>query len=89
MSDDKDQLLEFPCEFPVKVMGRDEEAFEQAVLEIFNRHLEDVEAASIRSRPSRTGKFLSITVTFTAESKAQLDALYSDLSSHELVLFCL
>lgn len=89
MSDDKDQLLEFPCEFPVKVMGRDEEAFEQAVLEIFDRHLEDVKAASIRSRPSRTGKFLSITVTFTAESKAQLDALYSDLSSHELVLFCL
>lgn len=89
MSDDKDQLLEFPCEFPVKVMGRDEEAFEQAVLEIFDRHLEDVEAASIRSRPSRTGKFLSITVTFTAQSKAQLDALYSDLSGHELVLFCL
>ena len=89
MSTRDPELLQFPCEFPIKVMGRDDEAFETAVMNIFDRHLEDVKAASIRTRPSSSGKFLSITVTFTAESKAQLDALYTELSGHELVLFCL
>jgi hypothetical protein len=84
-----EQLLEFPCEIPIKVMGRDEESFETAILAIFDRHLENIEAASIRSRPSSTGKFLSITVTFTASSQQQLDALYRDLTAHEQVLFCL
>lgn len=89
MSTKDPELLKFPCEFPIKVMGRDDEAFERAVMAIFDRHLEDVKGASIRTRPSSSGKFLSITVTFTAESKAQLDALYTELSGHELVLFCL
>lgn len=87
MSDE--QLLEFPCEFPIKVMGRDDEAFETTVLAIFDQHLEDIEAASISTRPSSTGKFLSITVTFTASSQQQLDALYRDLTANEQVLFCL
>ncbi len=71
MSDE--ELLEFPCEFPIKVMGRDTETFEKEVLGIFSRHLEDAEAANISSRPSGSGNFISITVTFEAPSKAQCD----------------
>lgn len=83
------ELLEFPCEFPIKVMGRDSAAFEKEVLGIFGRHLDDLEAASISTRPSGSGNFVSITVTFEAQSKVQVDAIYQELTDHELVLFCL
>lgn len=83
------ELLEFPCEFPIKVMGRDTEDFQKVVLGIFGRHLDDVETASISTRPSGSGNFVSITVTFEAQSKVQVDAIYQDLTDHELVLFCL
>lgn len=89
MADDKEKLLKFPCEFPVKVMGRSTETFESAVLQIFERHVDDVRSANITKRPSTSGKFLSVTVVFRAESQAQLDALYRELTDHEEVLFCL
>lgn len=84
-----EELLDFPCEFPIKVMGRDTEDFEKEVLGIFSRHLEDVEKADISSRPSGSGNFVSLTITFEAQSKVQIDAIYQDLTDHELVLFCL
>lgn len=83
------KLLRFPCDFPLKVMGRDERNFEDAVLAIFERHLGDLDGADVTSRPSSSGNFLSITVVFRAESQDQLDALYRDLTDHEQVLFCL
>lgn len=91
MSDDdsKDTLLKFPCDFPIKVMGRDESAFEAEVLAIFERHLGELNPAQINTRPSSSGKFLSVTVTVRAESQEQLDMIYRSLTDHEQVLFCL
>lgn len=89
MADDKETLLKFPCEFPIKVMGRSAETFEAEVLQIFERHVDDIGNANVTSRPSTSGNFLSVTVVFRAESQAQLDALYRELSEHEEVLFCL
>ena len=91
MSDDQGdgKLLKFPCDFPIKVMGRDEENFEFEVLAIFERHLGKLEPANINTRPSTSGKFLSVTVMVRAESQEQLDAIYRALTDHEKVLFCL
>src|SRR4051812_4420994 len=62
-------LLEFPCEFPIKVLGRREDGFAQAVSEIVQRHVEDFAPSTLGMRPSRNARFLSLTVTFTARSR--------------------
>ena len=74
----------FPCSFPLKVMGLNTDAFPGAVEAILRRHLGAAEVAYTRQL-SRNGKYLSITATFTAASKEQLDALYRELNGHELV----
>ena len=82
-------LLEFPCEFPLKVMGRREDGFAQAVSEIVQRHAADFVPSTLAMRASRNARFLSLTVTITARSKDQLDALYRELSGHPLVMMVL
>ena len=78
----------FPCSFPLKVMGLNTEAFAVAVKTIFRKHL-DPAPVSYASQLSSSGKYLSITATFTATSKEQLDALYRELNAHELVVMTL
>lgn len=80
--------LQFPCTFPIKVMGLHTEAFAAAVLTIFHRHLAP-DQISYSSRLSGGNKYLSFTLTFTAQSREQLDALYGELNAHELVLMTL
>lgn len=78
-------LLEFPCEFPIKIMGARVDDFAQRVLEVVLRHAPDFDAAAMQMRPSSKGNYLSITCTVNATSQTQLDALYVELSSHPLV----
>lgn len=78
-------LLEFPCDFPIKVMGKREDGFAQAVLETVLRHAPEFDAAAIEMRPSAKGNYLGITCTIRAVSREQLDALYRELSAHPLV----
>lgn len=82
-------LLEFPCSFPLKVMGLDAEGFHATVVEIVRRHAPDLEDAAVSSRPSRGGKYVSVTVVIEARSQDQLDALYRELSGHERVMMVL
>ncbi len=81
--------LAFPCAFPIKVMGRREGGFAQAVLEIVRRHAPDFEASTVEMRPSRKGKYLSVTCTIRATSREQLDALYQELCDHPTVVLVL
>ncbi|MGD8484380.1 MAG: DUF493 domain-containing protein [Thioalkalispiraceae bacterium] len=81
----EETLLEFPCQFPIKAMGKANDEFELAVLEIFKRHVPDLAENAIKQRPSARGNYLSITVTINATSKAQLDAIYMDLTACEHV----
>ncbi len=81
-------LIRFPCSFPIKVMGLNSEAFASAVLAIFGNHLRSGQISYMR-RLSSGGKYLSITVTFIAESQAQLNAIYEELNAHELVVMTL
>jgi len=78
-------LLKFPCDFPIKVMGQRQDGFAQAVLETVLRHAPDFDAAAMEMRPSTKGNYLSLTCTFHAVSREQLDALYRELSAHPLV----
>jgi putative lipoic acid-binding regulatory protein len=84
-----DSLLEFPCAFPVKIMGLMQDDFAQTMLDIVLRHAPDFDAATVEMRSSSGGKYLSLTCTIRATSKAQLDALYRELSGHPLVSMAL
>jgi len=81
----EDSLLQFPCDFPIKIMGQRQDGFAQAVLEVVLRHAPDFDAAAMEMRPSAKGNYISFTCTIRAVSRAQLDALYGELSAHPLV----
>lgn len=77
----EETLFEFPCEFPIKVMGESAEDFDAHVVSIIRKHVPDLPEGAAKSRGSKNGKFQSVTVVFTASSKAQLDAIYMELTA--------
>jgi len=85
----EETLFEFPCEFPLKVMGRHDAGFENHVMAIVARHVDEGEILESKSRPSTNGNFLSVTVTIQAQSKQQLDRLYIELNASDAVLMTL
>ena len=85
MAEARDTLLEFPCAFPLKIMGLAHEGLAQAVLEVVLRHAPDYDGATMEMRASSTGKYLSLTCTVRATSQPQLDNLYRELTSHPMV----
>lgn len=85
----QESLLEFPCRFPIKAFGREGEAFEAAVRGIIEAHVPARDREPFQHRPSRQGRYSAITVTITATSQDQIDAIYRALSAHELVLMAL
>ena len=89
MSEEADTLIEFPCEFPIKAMGPANVGLDEIVVSIVRGHVEDIKEGSINTKYSSGGKFTSITVTITATSKKQLDAIYQQLSDHEHVKYVL
>jgi len=82
-------LLEFPCDFPLKVMGLSHDDFARTVLDVVLRHAPDFDPAAMETRASSKGKYLSVTITIRAVSKAQLDDLYRELSGHKMVAMVL
>ena len=85
MPEERQSLLEFPCAFPIKIMGRSEDGFAQAVLDMVLRHAPDFDAATMEMRASSAGRYLGLTCTINATSREQLDLLYRELSAHPLV----
>ena len=81
-------LLAFPCTFPLKVVGLNTEAFERAVREVVRTHLGDI-VVDYAARKSSGGKYLSVTATFAAGSREQVDAIYRELNGHDLVVMTL
>ncbi|MDO9236736.1 MAG: DUF493 family protein [Aquabacterium sp.] len=82
-------LIEYPCDFPIKVMGLHHETFIDAVVAIVVVHAPEFDATLIVQRPSSTGKYLGLTVTVTVTSREQLDNIYRGLTSHPLVKYVL
>ena len=86
-TEEDESPLKFPCEFPIKAMGKACPELEIAVLEIMNRHVPDLGEGAVRMRESSKGNYVAITVTITARSREQLDAIYMELSSCEYIAF--
>jgi len=81
--------FEFPCDIPVKVFGRNDDAFRDAVLAIVRIYFPDFSDEDLSERSSRKDRYLSLTLTLHAETRAQIDALYTELSAHDAVLMVL
>jgi putative lipoic acid-binding regulatory protein len=84
-----ESLFEFPCEFPIKVMGLAADNFDAFVVEIVVRHVGDITEGAVVVRPSRNGKYVAVTVTFEARNQLQLDDLYRELTAHDRILMVL
>ena len=89
MPDLEQSLIAFPCEFPIKIMGRTQAGFAQAVIEVVQRHAPEFDPATLGMRPSREGRYLSLTCTVHATSREQLDELYRELCDHPMVTMVL
>lgn len=89
MARSDDTLLEFPCHFPIKIMGANEPDFTEHALALVSSHVDDVVEDEVESRVSRNGRFVAVTVHIQARSKAQLDAIYRSLSASDRVLMAL
>ena len=86
---EEDTLLEFPCDFPIKAFGHDTGDFGELVTALVREHAPEVTDEAVRTRPSRGGRYLAVTVTVRARSRAQLDDIYRALTAEERVLFAL
>lgn len=85
MSDNRQSVIEFPQDFPIKVMGEHHPEFAATVLNVVQQHAPDTTEEHIKTRPSSKGNYLSATVTIRAENQEQLDNIYRALSSHPMV----
>ena len=81
----KDSLIEYPCRFPIKVMGAMVDGFADALAELAREFDPDFDAATMELRPSKGGNYLGVTITITATSREQLDGLYLRLTGHPMV----
>ncbi|MDH3354019.1 MAG: DUF493 domain-containing protein [Chromatiales bacterium] len=82
-------VFNFPCDFPIKAMGRHSDEFEATVVTIVRKHCPDIGENSVKTRASKAGSYLSVTVIVRATSKLQLDNLYLELTALDEVLWAL
>ncbi|MCG6869761.1 MAG: DUF493 domain-containing protein [Gammaproteobacteria bacterium] len=88
--DERDEdILEFPCDFPIKAMGLSRPGFRERVVEIVGNHVAFVSEHAVKSTSSATGKYTSVTVLITASSRVQLDRIYQELTDCEDVIMAL
>jgi putative lipoic acid-binding regulatory protein len=81
--------INYPIDFPIKIMGRREPGFARAVVDIVRQHAPDFDEASVEMRPSKKNTYLSVTCTIVAKSREQLDTLYRELNDHPAVVMVL
>ncbi|MDX2347109.1 MAG: DUF493 domain-containing protein [Legionella sp.] len=82
MREDGSDLIDFPTDFPIKIIGEATAEFEMAILDIARQHHPELLDAAIQRKTSAEGNYLAITITIHAVSQARLDALYTALSKH-------
>jgi len=78
-------LIEYPSQFPIKVMGAHVEGFVEAIAHVARQFDPGFDAATIEQRPSKGGNYLGLTITITATSREQLDEIYRTLTTHPMV----
>jgi putative lipoic acid-binding regulatory protein len=82
-------LIEYPTDFPIKIMGRREPRLVQSIVDIVLKHAPDFDPTSVEMRTSKKNSYLSVTCTIRATSREQLDALYKELCDHPAVVMVL
>jgi putative lipoic acid-binding regulatory protein len=85
MQPDIDSLFEFPCDFPIKVMGKSHPEFAETIVTVVRQFDENVDASRVETRPSSGGNYTGLTVTVRATSRAHLDDIYRALTGHPMV----
>jgi putative lipoic acid-binding regulatory protein len=88
-TDPKPSALTFPCEFVIKVFGIATDLFEKQILDIIRTHTPDLHSSAVRSRPSKDGKYLALSITVHVESQKELDDIYYELTACPAVLMAL
>ncbi|NTV36151.1 MAG: DUF493 domain-containing protein [Anaerolineaceae bacterium] len=83
---DENGKLKFPCVYPLKVFGKDEDDFEHYVLTLLREFLSEEIEISMSSKLSSKGSYLAVTATFVASSREQIDAIYTSFSSNKRIL---
>jgi len=78
-------LIEYPSQFPIKVMGAHVEGFVEAIAHVALQFDPGFDAATIERRPSKGGNYMGLTITITATSREQLDEIYRTLTTHPMV----
>jgi len=89
MADEEESLVKFPCEFPIKVMGAAIPEFHDKIDSIAKKHDPEYQSSETTQNTSKTGKYVGLTLNIHAKNKQQLDDLYQELTSNELVLWVL
>jgi putative lipoic acid-binding regulatory protein len=84
-TEERESALTFPCVFPIKIMGRTQDGFAQAVSHVVCKHAPDFDPATLEMRASKEGNWLSVTASVNATSREQLDNLYRELVAHPMV----
>lgn len=82
---ENDTLIEFPCQFPIKVMGETREDFAETIVAVIKEHLPDFHAGLVEMRASSGGRYVSLTCNVYVTSKPQLDDIYRALTAHPMV----
>lgn len=88
-TDAEKSLIEFPCDFPIKVMGKTQDDFSVEIIKIIQKHEPSFDASKVEMKGSTKGNYTSLTCTCYVESQQQLDAIYRSLTSHPLVKYVL
>ena len=86
---ESESLIEYPCDFPIKIMGKSQPGFAQAILEVVIKHDPRYDAATMEMRASKKANYVSLTCTVHATSRVQLDALYRELCDLPMVVMVL
>ena len=85
----RETIIEFPCEFPIKAMGRSDDDIKNAVLQIVSSHIKGFEEKYLKITASSNDRYISVTENIIAQNQEQLDAIYQDLSQHPKILYAL
>ncbi|WP_137720087.1 HP0495 family protein [Methylobacillus flagellatus] len=86
---EQETLIEFPCDFPIKVMGETHDDFSATIVALIRQQLPEFDASRVEMRASSGGRYISLTCTVYVTSKPQLDEIYRALSAHPMVKFTL
>jgi uncharacterized protein len=85
LNNPNDSLFEFPCDFPIKVMGKSHPEFAETIVTVVRQFDNEVDASRVETRPSSGGNYTGLTVTVRATSRAHLDDIYRALTGHPMV----